>query len=252
MEALKYFFRSEPEGVYFVNYSPVHFLMIFIAILGVFLLYRYRDYLQIDKNRRLLKNIIGTSLLAQQGILYLWYIFTGYSSIKESLPLYNCRVAIICTVLALLTGRKFFKNIAVYWGVYGSILALAFVEADPFAFPHYTGLSFFLGHIFLLWGSFFILLIDGYRLNQVNLRATLRFTTLYHLALLAFNLIIEANYDYLISPPVFQTLAQNLPQVIYSFIAVLAFDFFILGFYSIVKFIEKSKKNKKKGMAIPV
>lgn len=252
MEALKHFFRSEPEGVYFVNYSSVHFIIIFIAIVGIYFLYRYKDHLQMGEKKKLIKSIIGTVLLLQQGILYLWYIFTGYSSIKESLPLYNCRVAIICTALALLTDRKFFKNIAVYWGVYGSILALAYVEGDPFAFPHYTGLSFFLGHIFLLWGTFFILLVDGYKLNKVNLKATIRFTTIYHLALLAFNLLIKANYDYLISPPFFQALAQDLPQIIYSFIAILAFDIFILGFYSIVKLMEKSKKIKKKGMAIPV
>lgn len=248
MEGFLYFFRGEPDGIYFVNYSFWHFIMIFIAIIGVYFLVKYQDKIRNGKYYKLVRNILGIGLLSQQGILYLWYIFTGYSSIRESLPLYNCRIAIIFTALGLMTDKKLFKNIGVYWGVYGSILALAVVSGDPFSFPHYTLVSFFAGHIFLLWATLFILLIDEYKLNKKNLISTVEVTTIYHIILLFFNILIDANYDYLIKPPIFESFAESLPQPVYSFIAIVSFNVFIIAFYSIVKAIENRNSKKQKGI----
>lgn len=248
MQSFWYFFRGEPDGVYFVNYSLWHFVMLFIVIIGAYFLLVFQNKIRNGNYYKLIKNILGIGLLSQQIILYLWYIFTGYSSIKESLPLYNCRIAIIFTAIGLLTDKKLFKNVGVYWGVYGSILALAVVSGDPFSFPHYTLVSFFVGHIFLLWGTLFILVVDKYSLDRNNLMATIKLTTLYHIVLLLFNILIDANYDYLITPPIFQDLARTLPQFLYSILAIISFNIFILAFYSIVKIIENQNRKKQKGI----
>lgn len=250
MERFWYFFRSKPDGVYFENYSFWHFLMIFIAIIGVYLLFRNRDSLK-GNMYKYIKYSLGIGMLSQQGILYLWYIFTGFSSIRESLPLYNCRIAIIFTALGLITDKKVFKNIGVYRGVFGSILALAVVEGDPFSFPHYTLVSFFAGHIFLLWGTIFILVVDKYRLNRKSLISAIEITTLYHVILLFFNILIKANYDYLITPPILKEFAKSLPQPVYSIIAIVLFNVLILAFYSIVKVFENRNSKKQKGIPIP-
>lgn len=250
MESFWYFFRSKPDGVYFKNYCSWHFLMIFIAIIGVYFLFRNRDTLE-RKVYKLIKYSLAIGMLSQQGILYLWYIFTGFSSIKESLPLYNCRIAIIFTALGLITNKNLFKNIGVYWGVFGSILALAVVEGDPFSFPHYTLVSFFAGHIFLLWGAIFILVVDKYRLSKKNLIRTIELTTLYHVVLLFLNILIDANYDYLITPPILQDFIKTLPQPVYSILAIVLFNILILAFYSIVKIFESRNSKKQKGIPLP-
>ena len=58
----------------------------------------------------------------------------------------------------------------------------------------------------------------------------------------------DANYDYLITPPIFQDLARTLPQFLYSILAIISFNIFILAFYSIVKIIENQNRKKQKGI----
>lgn len=239
---MKHFFRGTSDGVYFKNLSLAHLLLVAIAFFGAYLIYRYKDVLQEDRYSKIFKRTIGITLLSQQIILYGWYFFTGFSSIKESLPLYNCRIAIICTALALLTDKKTLKNISVYWGLYGAILALIIVEGDPFSFPHYTIVSFFVGHIFLLWGSLFILFVDNYQVNKRNLHDVLKLTTAYHFVLLIFDIMIKANYDYLIEPPIFKSIVMLMPQMLYSIIAIIIFDLLICIVYFILNTIGFSKK----------
>lgn len=239
---MKHFFRGTSDGVYFKNFSPAHFLLIAIALCGAYLIYKYKDVLREDRYSKMFKRTIGITLLSQQIILYGWYLFTGFSSIKESLPLYNCRIAIICTALALLTDKKILKSLSVYWGLYGAILSLIIVEGDPFSFPHYTIVSFFVGHIFLLWGSLFILFVDNYQVNKRNLKDVLKLTTAYHFVLLIFNIMVKANYDYLVEPPIFNSVFILMPQMLYSIIAIITFDLLILIVYFILNTISLSKK----------
>lgn len=231
---MSYFFRGNPDGIYFKIFSPAHFSLIAVSLLGIYLIFKYKEKLKDDKLSNLFKRIVGITLLSQQIILYMWYFFTGFSSIKESLPLYNCRIAIICTALALLTNKNLFKNISVYWGVYGAILSLIVVEGDPFSFPHYTIVSFFVGHMFLLWGSLFLLFVDNYKLNKQNLKSVLKLTTIHHFLLLVFNIIIKSNYDYLIEPPILNSIFDLIPQLLYSFIAIIIYDLLILIVYFVV------------------
>lgn len=234
---MKYFFRGTPDGIYFEMFGSAHFSLLMVALLGTYLICKYKDKLKRDKASNFFKKTVSITLLSQQIILYLWYIFTGFSGFSESLPLYNCRIAIICTALALLTNKNIFKNISVYWGVYGSILSLIVVEGDPFSFPHYTIVSFFVGHIFLLWGSLFLLFVDGYKLNNQNLKSVLKLTTVHHFVLLVCNIIIKSNYDYLIEPPILKYVFDLMPQLLYSLIAIITYDILILIFYFMVNIL---------------
>lgn len=242
MEDIKYFFRGIPDEASFKTFGIIHITLILLAIFGVFLIYYNRDKLREDKISKIVRKIIAFILLCQQTMLYLWYAITGYSNITESLPLYNCRVAIICTALALFTGKKVFKNISVFWGIYGALLSLVVVEGDPFRFPHYTVVSFFVGHILLLWGSFFILIVDEHRLNKNSLKSTLIFTNVYHLLLLLFDLYTGSNYDYLITPPILNNVFALVPQLVYSLIAIISYNLLIMLFYYVTKKINSRSK----------
>lgn len=252
MNGIKYFFRATPDTTGFQSFGIAHLILILVTILGTYLIYINKNNLKKDnRTYNLIKKIIGFTLLTQQIILYLWYGITGYSSIKESLPLYNCRIAIICTALALLTNKKLFKNIAIYWGVYGGILSILVVEGDPFIFPHYTIVSFFVGHIFLLWGTVLILLVDRHELNKKSLKSILLFTNIYHLLLLIFDIITQSNYDYLVEAPILQDKFGSLPQMIYSFLAIITFDILILLFHFIAgRILSKNMEYEEKVLAL--
>ncbi|MDR7856533.1 TIGR02206 family membrane protein [Tissierella sp.] len=241
MEWIRYFFRGNPDGYVFPIWSLKHLALIFIAFIGVEFIIKYKGKLRNSQLGKYFKIAMIIALSLQQIVLYLWYSFSGYFTIKESLPLYNCRIAIIFTILALITDKKIFKNVGCYWGVAGAILALVMpTDLDPFSFPHYTNISFFLGHIALLWSTLYILVVDEYRINKISLKSILYFTNIYHLLIYTFNIFAKSNYCYLIEPPFAKAFfASNMSPRFYSLTTFLAFNIFMILVYVVAKSIYK-------------
>lgn len=241
MTWLRYFFRGNPDGYVFPIWSLTHFAMLVIAFSGMELILINKKRLKNSKIGKNFKILMILALSMQQILLYLWYGFSGYFTIHESLPLYNCRIAIIFTILALITDKKLFKNVGCYWGVAGAILALVMPsDLDPFSFPHYTNISFFLGHILLLWSTVYILVVDEYRIDKTSLKAILYFTNIYHLLIYVFNILTDSNYCYLVNPPIAKDFFERVmsPRT-YSLTAFLIFNIFMMFVYITAKTIYK-------------
>ncbi|MEY8416794.1 TIGR02206 family membrane protein [Tissierella praeacuta] len=199
---IKMFFRGNPDGYVFPIWSLAHLVIVLIAFMGIEFILLNKRKLKNSQMGRKFKILMIIVLSLQQVILYLWYYFSGYGTIKESLPLYNCRIAIIFTILAFITDKKMFKNVGCYWGIIGSILVIMMpIDVYPFSFPHYANISYFLGHISLLWSIVYILVVDEHRIDKSSLKSILYFTNIYHLFIYFFNIFTKSNYCYLNEPP---------------------------------------------------
>lgn len=239
MEWFRYFFRGTPDEYVFPIWGLTHIIMLFIAFLGVEFLISNKKKLKNSSLGKGFKLLMIIALASQQIILYLWYGFSGYFTIKESLPLYNCRIAIIFTILALVTDKNIFKNVGCYWGVAGAILALMMpTDLDPFLFPHFTGVSFFLGHIALLWATMYILVVDEYRISKPSLKSILYFSNIYHLIIYSFNVLTKSNYCYVIEPPFAKEFFANIMSPIsYTITAFAIFNLSMILVYLTAKTI---------------
>lgn len=238
MNYFKIFFRGSPSDFIFESFGSIHFLILLIGILGLYYIYKNRAYL---KDSKKLKKGIVEILFIQQLILYIWYISSDYFSLGESLPLYNCRFAIICLILGESLDRENLKYIGVYWGIFGSIVALLVPVVDPFGYNHYTFYSFFLGHLFLLWGGFYILVVERIDITKKSCEITIKFTTIYHLIVLIFNNIFTTNYCYLISPPL--NLGFDLNSRLYSLLFIILFNISIYLIHLIFLGLIKRSEN---------
>ncbi|MBU5427364.1 TIGR02206 family membrane protein [Tissierella pigra] len=239
---MKYFFRGTPDDFVFPIWSLTHFLILAIAFVGVEFIVLKKDRLKSTNMGKIFKKFMIIILVLQQVSLYLWYGFSGYFTIQESLPFYNCRVAIIFTIFALVTDKKIFKNVGCYWGVAGAILALLLpTDLDPFSFPHYTNISFFIGHIGLLWSTIYILVVEEYRMDRESLRSILYFTNIYHSFIYIFNIVAKSNYCYLVEAPIAKASFEKfMSPMAYSLTAFLAFNIFIILIYGVAKYIYKT------------
>ena len=57
------------------------------------------------------------------------------------------------------------------WGLIGAVFALIYPSGlDPFLFPHITQFSFFIGHLFLLWGSVYCIFIECVKFDKRTLK----------------------------------------------------------------------------------
>lgn len=224
MNFISTFFRAETNSFEFKNFGYIHNIFLIIALIGVKYIIKNKD--QVNKVKKY-KSVIIYTLLIQQILLYSFYIFSGYFSIEESLPFYNCRLAIISIILGELLNKSKLKYIGVYWGLIGSIVALLSPSLDPFGYNHYTFYSFFIGHVFLLWGSIYYLAVEKLDLNDESVKKVILFSTFYHLIILIFNIRYNSNYCYLIDAPIMEDTVKHLPGRIYTLLFIFLFDLFI-------------------------
>lgn len=216
MKNIYYFFRSTTNKNNFITFGKLHLIILFIALLVSIFIFVMKT------ENRILELFIGVILITQQVILYTWYFISKYNLLKEGLPLFHCRIAIIFVGIGLIFNRKPLMKIGSYWGIFGSISALLLPGIDPFSFPHITQFSYFIGHLFLLWGSIYLLSVKKIGMSEIDLKNLLLFTTAYHLLMLMVNTILNSNYAYMNAPPFY--IGDGLNPLIYSLTVIMIFN----------------------------
>ena len=77
--------------------------------------------------------------------------------------------------IGLLFNKSICRKLGSMWGLIGAIFALIYPSGlDPFVFPHITQFSFFIGHLFLLWGAVYCIFINAFIriINKLNITIT--------------------------------------------------------------------------------
>ncbi|MCR8744588.1 TIGR02206 family membrane protein [Romboutsia lituseburensis] len=237
MKSFKYFFRGNIEHNNFIMFGRMHLFILFLmAIISIFILIRKIE------NRKI-ELFIGVILILQQIILYSWYFISDTDLFKEALPLYHCRVAIICIGLGLILNQKYIMKLGSYLGIFGSIAALLFPGLDPFVFPHVTQFSYFIGHLFLLWGSIYLLFVKNIGMTIVDFKNTIIFINVFHIMMAILNKYLGSNYAYISSSPI--NIGKSLNQIIYTVLVMMIFNLVLfLEYIFINKNIALQKKNK--------
>ena len=136
MDFLKYLFRNATEYSDFNIFGLAHITILFIGILGIVFILKRMNV------SRKFERILGIVLLAQQIILYTWYLRSGYKLLTEGLPLYHCRIAIILTGIGLFLIKAFVKN-RFYMGVNRGSICISISSARPICISSYNS-NFFL------------------------------------------------------------------------------------------------------------
>lgn len=234
MQNLIHFFRNIPEYSNFTVFGPFHILILIIAILGCFLILK-----NVHRNRKI-ELLFGTVLLLQQGILYSWYLF-GPNLLKEGLPLYHCRIAILSLGLGLILNKPFLRRLGSLWGLLGATIALGYPNLDPFLFPHITQFSFFIGHLFLIWASIYCLFIEQISIEPQDYKNIVIFTNIYHITMFFLNPLLLSNYGYMRVSPI--ELGSNLPPIIYGLFVIAIVNLAMHIIYTIANNITNSQKN---------
>lgn len=239
---LQQFFRHQPDGALsMTSFDSTHLLLLTVALVGC--LFIAGDYYLIFKQDKF-KKILAYTLIAQQAIMYAWHFSASeHFNLAEALPLYNCRIAIFCAIIGLLTSSKPARMITIYWGLFGGIVALIVINPDPFLFPHWGYVSYFVGHIVLLWSSVYFAKTN--RLADFgSLRQILVITNVFHIAIIGFNYLANTNYCYLNQLPL-KSIQLNWPTPLYNLVALLAFNVLIVTVFISLQKLRPTKLSTK-------
>lgn len=213
MENLNYFIRSNPDNTSFNQFGLFHIIILILAI--------YVSYLIINnkKENRNFELFIGSILLIQQLTLYTWYFSKNYNLLSEGMPLYHCRISIILLSIGFILNKDILIKMGSYWGILGSIFALLIPGPDPFIYPHITLVSYFIGHMFLLWGSVYALFVKNIGMRRDELKQLLYFTNIYCVTMYILNFLIGSNYGYMRVSPI--DIGKDLNTLLYGAIVII-------------------------------
>lgn len=235
MQNIKYFFRGVPDNTKFVQFGLSHLWILIVSTLVSYIIIKHKE-----ENRRL-EIFIGIVLIIQQGALYMWYTATNYNVLTQGLPLYHCRIAILFLSIGLLFNKVPLMKLGAYWGLAGAIIALVIpADMDPFMFPHITMVSFFIGHMFLLWGSIYVLYAKKIGITKTDLKRILTFTNTYCVVIYIFNYMAKSNYGFMNSSPI--QVGNNLNHFMYGIIVILISNIVINIIYHVLNFTTKEKE----------
>jgi hypothetical integral membrane protein (TIGR02206 family) len=190
------------------HFSPAHIISLIIIIFLIFLLYILKNKLKDEKKEKIYSSVIGTILILHQISLYYWYIDNNKLSLRESLPLYLCRLSLILCIVMLFTKSHKIFDIVYFWGLGGASIALLFHDTSLFSFPHYIFIQFFISHGSILISIFFMIFVHNYSPNLSSLKRTFKWTIIFFMVTIPTNYLISSNYSYLRCKPNFPLLNQ--------------------------------------------
>lgn len=247
MNELKYFFRGQFDGYVFKLFTPIHFLILGIMILGILLIVLNKKYLKTEDGRKF-KKLIFAILLIEQISQYAWYFLAGTFTLGDGLPLYICRTAIISILIALATGKYKVESISVYWGLFGGVLASIVPVIYAFEFPHFTNFTYFIGHLFMVWSVTWFLAVEDYQFTKSGLISTLVFTNVFNVFVNWLNPLVNGNYSYFTFSPVLPDFFGSLDHRFYDLIVFMIYNLLIL----LIHFIGSKLQSKGEGLKAAV
>ncbi len=148
--------------------------------------------------------VIGRLLAALLLVNYLGYeIYLGLTrglSLEKTLPFQLCDWAMIAIIVALLTGRERWLEVAYFWGIGGTAQAILTPDLK-YAFPDIRFLSFFIAHSGIVVGIAFVMIMRGFRPHFSSVWRTFAWSELYFVTTIVVDVLTGVNYGYLLHKP---------------------------------------------------
>lgn len=204
---MAYFFRMGAEQGTSLN----SFYLCLALLIGIYIIFK------INPNNTVINFMLGFGLFFQL-LLLLWYFQDFGLFMQEGLPLYHCRIVTFTLAITWWMKNKRYSRILAFLGFIGSVVAFLIPDASPYAWPHVTVLTFVGYHLNLALLSINILR----RTSEIKLKLSdiIIFAFLMNAFIFAVDLILDANYGYLMSLPTSINITVH-PIILYVGISLL-------------------------------
>lgn len=184
----------------FQPFGLAHLVVILLTIALPFVLAAFARKSPWPRSERVIARLIALLLgINYVGYaIYLWMM--GETSWEKSLPLQLCDWAMIAIIVAFLTGRERWLEVAYFWGIGGTVQAILTPDLK-YAFPDIRFVSFFVGHCGIVIGIAFLMIVRGFRPHFRSIWRTFAWTEVYFVITVVVDLITGENYGYLLRKP---------------------------------------------------
>ena len=184
----------------FRAYSAEHLLVIFLTIALPFALAALvRRWPSTKAERAIILGLLF--LLAANYFGYLFYL-RGHTDQpwQAKLPMQLCDWAMAVIIVALLTARPLWFEVAYFWGIGGTLQAILTPDLH-YGFPDWRFFNFFISHSGIIVGVIFLMLTRGLRPYRISIVRVFAWTEFYFLCAMTVDYFTQVNYGYLLRKP---------------------------------------------------
>lgn len=241
MEELMFF--NDEIGIALPWFGFWHLLQLFITVLVVFLIVRYKEQIRNYKHEKRVRIIIGVTLIVLELCVHVWYLVNGTWDFWHMLPLDLCAINVyLATVLIFTKNRKLF-GVIYFWG-FGAVLSVVFPDI-PYGPDRLRFYQFFYAHMMFLWIYMYMIFVHQYypTVKEFFRSCAILFVLAIGI-ILPINLLLEENYMFVVSAdgtPL--EIYEHLGQFWYTSITVVVIFFVALLWYlPIYRYLKKRNR----------
>ncbi len=188
----------------FDMYTWEHFIPVLITLLGVYLIYIYRNKLIQSPIKYKLGVTLAGITLGLEVLVNMWRIYANAWSVSTSLPLHLCGLAVLTSSYILIRRNQAVFNATFFIMLIGATLALVTPGIQGnWGFPHFRYFQFFAVHGMLVINFAYLLFVYEYHKDFSYRYVWVNALSLLILAGLLFpiNLLLDGNYLFLMAKP---------------------------------------------------
>jgi len=133
--------------------------------------------------------------LVLEGLSLIWVVGAGRWDLKTSLPLELCEITFILCIIMLIGKSYRLFEVAYFWGVTGSSLALIFPGLH-LSYHHFPFWEFMLTHALSIISIVFMISVEKYKPTRKSIWVSFIITNIYMVFMVTINHFLGSNYYY--------------------------------------------------------
>jgi hypothetical integral membrane protein (TIGR02206 family) len=217
----------------FRPFGPAHLVVVLLTLALPFVLAAFVRKSRWPRCERIIARLLAVTLAVNYLGYEIYLAMTAGLSWQKALPFQLCDWAMIAIIVALLTGRERWLEVAYFWGIGGTAQAILTPDLK-YAFPDIRFLSFFIAHSGIVVGIAFVMIMRGFRPHFSSVWRTFAWSELYFVMTIVVDVLTGVNYGNLQRKPEASSLLSLLSDYrpLYIFQMHLLAIFFYLVLYS--------------------
>ena len=214
----------------FRPFGLAHLVVMALTISLPFVLAAFVRKSRWARSERIIARLFAVLLLANYVGYEIYLALTEGLAWQKALPFQLCDWAMVAIIVALLTGRERWLEVAYFWGIGGTLQAIITPDLK-YAFPDVRFLTFFIAHSGIVVAIAFMMIVKRFRPHWFSIVRTFAWSELYFVIAITVDLWTGENYGYLLHKPAAASLLDALSdhRVVYILqMHLLALAFFVV------------------------
>jgi hypothetical integral membrane protein (TIGR02206 family) len=214
----------------FRPFGLAHLIVIALTISLPFIFAAFARKTRWPRSEQIIARLLAGLLLFNYAGYEMYLALTAGLAWQKALPFQLCDWAMVAILVALLTGRERWLEVAYFWGIGGTLQAILTPDLK-YAFPDIRFLTFFIAHSGIVVAIAFMMIMKKFRPHWLSIVRTFAWSELYFASAITVDLITGENYGYLLHKPAAASLLDALSdnRLVYILqMHLLALIFFIV------------------------